>query len=619
MNKKSLKGCWVHAEQVDLSSLILDLFYRRQYQKEQRLIRMRTKEQKEKDELEKELTKGTAKFVRKAKDEKIRKAVYKVAKLKKQDDTAEKKAHSLATIHDQKEQENVALSAEIRNCMQQQHLALSSHEMQVQCALHSWTDRGNTNILENNIVEIRKRTVEKLRAIMFRLQQCKEPVMDNQQILSRIFLHEKKASSRVQSNQDSLRGLCRSSSAFAFEEKSRTPQTAKRNCAHEMFVPVPNNIPNAFSALSDRGVEGQTRKQQNFGYRSYSQIANSSQRNRDKSIFLPRLNMNQTQSSLNKYAFASCDSRDYFGAICGKRALQNVVTPGGRTDKPFDANLQNIAPDSRNQFQVQLFPVAIQDVKKDAPVGASSEGDVFFTNIQRCPIQNQIINSVSQSYNLPSSLFPFEEPLVTPLQHEQNQRTHKHLNQDGPDHQHLASYNHELEKEIDQQRVDKYSSITTKPSSFNSFHRFDYTTDGSINVQKCTTSMTLDQHIITSSQPFRRGFDQPRSQSRGILNPNVGVSYSRQRQDAHYNKETISHKQSINLSTSMGSQDQKRELRNTFGRDQRHVKWQNDRLHRDQLDCLRKQVNALHHHQQHKNHQNKQHGAPNGGVSRKCL
>jgi hypothetical protein len=156
VNKKSLKGCWVPGDQLDLSSLILDLFCRRQRQKDQRLERVREKERSEREKLDRERSIRMAEAVQKGKEEKMRKEeARRVSKLKKQQDAAKKKleqeakkkARILATTQSRKKLQNnqpKALSVEMDSWQRQKHLAFSSHEMQVEHALRSWNNLGFT-------------------------------------------------------------------------------------------------------------------------------------------------------------------------------------------------------------------------------------------------------------------------------------------------------------------------------------------------------------------------------------------------------------------------------------------------------------------------------------------
>jgi len=219
VNKKSMKGCWVPAEHLDVSSLMLELLSRRQTQIKKRQEFLRIKEYAERQKAEKDRIRRVAEAAKKAEEEHRKRVVMaearKAAKMKKREEAAKKKlkkeaqktAKMMAVIENKKsrqsaakEAQTVALNQEIAKWKNEKAMAFSMHEMQVKYTLQSWRNLGKSNVPEANIVLLRKQTLEKLRLTNERLRRCNIPIMDTQQLMEVMFELEKKAASDVTSN-----------------------------------------------------------------------------------------------------------------------------------------------------------------------------------------------------------------------------------------------------------------------------------------------------------------------------------------------------------------------------------------------------------------------------------
>jgi hypothetical protein len=223
VNKKSMKGCWVPAEQLDLSSLMLELSSRRQIQMKKRQEFVRVKENAERKKTEKERSGRIAEATKKAEEDhrnrEITSEVRKAAKLKKRQESAKKKhekeldketkktAKMMTAMEKKKDRQlaaqeiqSFALKHEIAKLNGENTMAFSLHEMQVKYTLQAWYNLGHSNIPEADIILIRKQTLEKLRLTNERLRRCNVPILDTHRTMAIMFELEKKAALSVTPN-----------------------------------------------------------------------------------------------------------------------------------------------------------------------------------------------------------------------------------------------------------------------------------------------------------------------------------------------------------------------------------------------------------------------------------
>ena len=223
VNKKSMKGCWVPAEQLDLSSLMLELSSRRQIQMKKRQEFVRARENAMREKTEKERSRRIAEATKKAEEDnrnrEVISEVRKAAKLKKCQESAKKKhdkeldkeskkTAKLMTAMEKKkdrqmaaqESQSVALKQEIAKWNGEKTTAFSLHEMQVKYTLQAWYNLGHSNIPEADIILIRKQTLEKIRLTNERLRRCNVPILDTHRTMTIMFELEKKAALSVTPN-----------------------------------------------------------------------------------------------------------------------------------------------------------------------------------------------------------------------------------------------------------------------------------------------------------------------------------------------------------------------------------------------------------------------------------
>jgi hypothetical protein len=506
VNKKSFKGCWVPGEQLDLSSLILDLFCRRHTQKEQRLLRVRAKERAEREIMEKERNSRIAEAAQKAKEEKLRKEeARKLARLKKQEDAtkkkleqeAKKKARMLAKIQSQKQQlkdQSMAHTVEIERWEKQKEFVFSSHEMQVEYALRSWTDRGYTSVPESDIIKLRKMTVEKLMTIMDRLRQFNEPVMSSQQMLSRMFRHEKQAASKVQINKDGVGTTSKSSNdtngvspagTGIYGNTSRTPQsTTSSKYTHGDYQKLFSwkNNPNIPSMSASRNDE-QNRRRRLHANGNSAQINISNQQGVEDNILPPQPTMNPMQQSPNEPSFASRGSSNYFDSKNQGLGLQSNSGQGGFVDRSFNIQPQKYVGDFQNQVQVQHSTgqfYSTPDTKKDPFVGSSGGTDAF-KSIQQYPSSNQQVNSISQPFTTSSSLTPMKsaqqlviQPPTTSILQQQQQQQKRNYNEFSRDQGLQTHHNHRFAQPTNQNKMEMNHQVEMNHQNFNNPSNSNY-------------------------------------------------------------------------------------------------------------------------------------------------
>ena len=236
VNKKSMKGCWVPDEHLDLSCLILGLTLRRQTQMKKRQEFLRAKEAAERAILGEERVKQTIEATKKVEEEKKKRTIAfdakKAAKAKKQEEKAKKKlkreakkqeevtkknlereakkAAKLLTMAEKKKSRELAakksqplfaLNQEIVKWEKERNMAFTHHEMQIKYTLQAWKTLNKIGVPEADIILVRKQTLERLRVANERLRRCNVPIMDVQAMMKVIFELEKKAASDLSSDE----------------------------------------------------------------------------------------------------------------------------------------------------------------------------------------------------------------------------------------------------------------------------------------------------------------------------------------------------------------------------------------------------------------------------------
>ncbi len=420
MNKKSLKGCWVPGEQLDLSSLILDLFCRRQRQKEQRMERVRAKERIEKQIMERERQIRIAEATRQAQEEKIRKEEARIAaKMRKQEDAAKTKleqearrrARILSTQQaQQNKMNNTSLSSEVASLHQKLLMVFASHEMEVLKILQFYGGLNIANVPEKEIIKIRKKTVGKIEIINDRLQRCNEPVMDNEQLFSRLFRHEKNAATKMRTPNDSVGTMAGNSQNINVNAFSQAGNGGFQSSSSNMFS-QPNkslNVPPSF------GNE-QKRPQQLFS-------------NFGSGILSPEPIKNQMESSHNSNHKYLSGGIGYFDASNKNTGLQSSSSRGGIMNQSLGHHPQKIAGNLQNQPQVQNSGsqyYTTPNSKKNPFLGPSPGGKNMFSNPQQSSLPNHQVNATSPNA-FSNSISPIK--LAELQRPRQRQHQQPHLN-----------------------------------------------------------------------------------------------------------------------------------------------------------------------------------------------
>jgi hypothetical protein len=229
VNRKSMKGCWIPALQLDLSSLMMELSNRRHVQTKNRQERVRLKEkaEKEKTELIKaqraaqaaklaeeirqrkaaeaelarqrkiiEAEEARQRKAREAEEVRQRKAAEaaatKAAKLKKKQEEKERTAILLAMQKQKTQAEKGRLNNQI-------HIALTKHgEAMFHILKKCLSGQVFTGIPEADVIAIRKNTLDKIKESMNGLMRLNVPKMDDQQLMALIFSREKVAAASLQ-------------------------------------------------------------------------------------------------------------------------------------------------------------------------------------------------------------------------------------------------------------------------------------------------------------------------------------------------------------------------------------------------------------------------------------
>ncbi len=436
VNKKSLKGCWVPGDQLDLSSLILDLFCRRQRQKEQRMERVHAKERMEKEMLQRERQVRIVEATRRAEEERVRKEeARRAAKLRKQEDSAKKKleqearkkARMLAaqhSLHKNLNSDSSALIMQVASLQQKVHLVFASHEMQVEKALRFFADLKLARIPEREIIKIRKKTMEKIRMINERLHLCNEPVMDGKQVLARMFDHEKNASMRMQTTNDNVGTVAQNSQNANANTYPQADNGNFQGRSGNMLSPSKNS-PNATSLFANE----HNRQQQPFGNGNFVQATIPNSTHIGQNILSPEPIKTPMKSSQNNRPFLPPTPNGYFDGNSKETGFQSSSGRGGIINQSFGQQPQKFAEKFQNQTQIQNSRAqhySTPNPKKNSFLGPSPGGNNVFSNKQQNSLPNQQVNPMSQPHAFSSSMSPMQFAQLQP--HQQRQQKPQQVN-----------------------------------------------------------------------------------------------------------------------------------------------------------------------------------------------
>ena len=401
VNKRSMKGCWVPTEQLDLSSLILDLFCRRHRQKEERLKRVIEKKKKIEDERIKRIAEAAMKVEEeKRKREKSRIAAKRkkkeAARKKKLEQKAKKKARISSTINAQEASklqiqklgsQPAANAVDINLWKKQIELALKSHELQVEYALQSWTNRGLSSIPENKLVEIRKSTLDQLKRTMDRLRQCNQSVMNDEQMMTNMYYHEKKVALKFQSEKSTVGDMgndqkVTSAPTGISENKisvSQSSTTSNHVHGHNSNLFSTQNVAPRLSISPVRSSNEQTgQHQSSFGNNNPRKRPVSEQLILEGNFLSRQPIMDQTQSSNGGNQF----NKKY--GECGMHS--NTSGHADFINQPFNTQPQHMPGGFQNQVQSQHLATSASYSTPNSKNGlldgaSSSNNNAFYCGV----------------------------------------------------------------------------------------------------------------------------------------------------------------------------------------------------------------------------------------------
>jgi len=295
--------------------------------------------------------------------------------------------------------------------------------MQVLKKLRFYNDLNLANIPEREIIKIRKKTVGKIEIINDRLQRCNEPVMDNQQMFSRLFGHEKSAAMKMSAPEDSVGTMASNSQninagGFSAGGFSQAGNGSFQSSGSNLFSPTNNspNIPNSF------GNE-QNRQQQAFETGNFVQATNSKQPNFGRGILSPEPIKNQMQSSQNSSQLLS-GGNGYFDGSSKNTGSQSSSGRGGIMNQSLSQQKQDFTGNLQNQSQVPNTRSQYYSTpKKNAFLGPSPGVNDMFSNPQQSSLANQQVNAMSTNA-FSTSISPIKLAELQPPHQRQQQQPH---------------------------------------------------------------------------------------------------------------------------------------------------------------------------------------------------
>jgi len=317
-----------------------------------------------------------------------------------------KKAKSLQMV------QSGALASEIEQLKKQLNMVLTSHELQVECSLQQWNSRGFSTIPNEDLLRMRKTTLEQLKRTMDRLRQCNQSVLSDEQMILNMHHHEKKVALKFQSTKPKAGVMGK---AQTFTPSVTVISENKVNVSHGSMTgsQMQVNNPNMFSTQKTASMmsmppaivssEQRGNGQLSFGNNNKAErvrVSNHDNILSRQPIANPIANqmtpsaMNQTQTPTSSNYFDK--KNDAYGARNSSSPQMGFMNkPFNRQSNPMSGVYQNQAPSPHPTSRSSYNTPSSSNVS----LGRSSpKTKHVFTNIQQSSLSNQRnLSSIGQT------------------------------------------------------------------------------------------------------------------------------------------------------------------------------------------------------------------------------
>mmetsp|Transcript_9862 Transcript_9862/g.19467 ORF Transcript_9862/g.19467 Transcript_9862/m.19467 type:complete len:655 (-) Transcript_9862:64-2028(-) len=321
-----------------------------------------------------------------------------------------------------------ANTADISLWKKQIELALKSHELQVEYALQSWTNRGLSSIPEKNLDEIRKRTLDQLKRTMDRLRQCDQSVMNDEQMMINIYYHEEKVALKFRSEKSTIGAMGKDQNVISAptgisENKMSVPQSSTAsNHVHGHS----SNLFSTQNAAPSMSISPVRRSNDQTGQHQLSFGNNNPKKPPVSDQFIPEGNFLSRQPIMDQ--MQSSNAGNQFNKKYDEYGMQSSSSGhAGFINKPINRQPQHMPGGFQNQVQSQHLATSASystpNSKNGLLDGASSINNNAFTNIQQSSISKQLALSSMESAQRIKKL-----PQATKVQPQQQQQFSMHQN-----------------------------------------------------------------------------------------------------------------------------------------------------------------------------------------------